>query len=219
MNILKVVVPGRNALAELERLRVQFPSTGLYPVLVGDDDDFQRIPFRAEGRETVEAILAESRQIDTRAWFRNRFESDPDAYPADEGEWPEWIEELGIVTHLESDSCAPKAKVLIGLLKVGSPWEAFAHLNWGGWNDCPWAAEHCAIHRTWAEQYGAEVVSITGDVVQCLVARPPQTREAGLELARQQYIYCPDIVDQGTKSIARLAMSLIDARYWYFWWD
>jgi hypothetical protein len=218
MNTLKVVVPGKSALAELERLRLQFSSTGLYPILFGDDEDYARIPNSAGNGAQVKAILQESQQIDPSHWFRQKFESDRDSYPADDGDWPEWSEELGIVTHLECDSCAPKAKVLIGLLKVAEPWESFAYLNWGGWADCPSAAEHCAIHRYWAEHYGAEVVSITGNAVQCYVRSPPETREIGLRLAREQYIYCPDIVNQGTRSIAQLAAGLIDSRCWYFGW-
>ncbi|WP_414650247.1 DUF4253 domain-containing protein, partial [Duganella sp.] len=34
-----------------------------------------------------------------------------------------------------------------------------------------------------------------------------------------QYLYCADIVDQGTESIEALAATLLNARVWYFWWD
>jgi hypothetical protein len=37
--------------------------------------------------------------------------------------------------------------------------------------------------------------------------------------ALEQYAYCPDLVDQGTKSLAALAATLQDAGVWYAWWD
>jgi hypothetical protein len=51
------------------------------------------------------------------------------------------------------------------------------------------------------------------------VARRPATREAALELAREQYLYCNDIVDQGTGSLSGLAASLTTDDWWFFWWD
>ena len=65
----------------------------------------------------------------------------------------------------------------------------------------------------------AEIVSVTQDVIEASVARPPETREHSLRLARQQFSYCTDIVTQGTETIANLAAGLINADAWFFWWD
>lgn len=35
----------------------------------------------------------------------------------------------------------------------------------------------------------------------------------------EQYRYCIDIVDQGVTSVSALAAILMEAPYWYFWWD
>ena len=40
-----------------------------------------------------------------------------------------------------------------------------------------------------------------------------------MELAWEQYWYCTDLVEHGHGSIANLAATLLDAPYWYFWWD
>jgi hypothetical protein len=47
----------------------------------------------------------------------------------------------------------------------------------------------------------------------------PATREEALELAREQYFYCNDIVDQGMGSYRRLAAGLMASDWWFFWWD
>lgn len=214
-------VSGVKALGELERLRGEYPRTGKYPVLFGDLEDYEAI------RENMEFAAADvppsfiSRQaIDPREWFARRISLDPDMFAAVEGDWPdEPVEQMGIITHLDVLTGKPKKEVIIGLLEISHPWESFATLSWGGWNECPGPEEHCAIHRYWATQYASDVVSVTRDVVQCTVARPPRDPEASLALARQQYIYCNDIVDQGTNTIAALAASLLNSPNWYFWWD
>ena len=241
LSVLKVA--GSQALAEVERLRAEFPETGRYPVLLGDDDDVDGIEESLDDDRTTSAILDGSTRIEPRRWFAERDEE----YMGDvtisdiglvlrtamrsarrrltavfqQNTWPSDMvpatEAIGIVTHLDGQK--PKSEVMIGLFAVDHPWQVFAHLKWGGWNACPYPEEHCALHRYWETLYGAQVVSITSDVVQCWVERPPMNRAASISLAHEQYLYCADIVDQGTQSDIVLAATLNGANYWYFWWD
>lgn len=215
-----ITTAGQDALAELNKLRSRANTTGAYPILFGELDEFERIEEGMEEDFDAQQTLKASESIILPDWFQTKSELEPELYQTDEGDWPdEFAGEMGIITHLDVVSRKPHKEVVIGLFKLASPWESFAQINWGGWNDCPFPQEHCAVHRYWASKYGAEVVSITGDVVQCTVARPPTDREAALRLAREQYIYCYDIVDQGTETIAALAAGLVNSKYWYFWWD
>ena len=47
----------------------------------------------------------------------------------------------------------------------------------------------------------------------------PVTREEALNLARVQYAYCNDIIDQGVGSYRALAAELMAHHWWFFWWD
>lgn len=218
METLKVT--GANALAELDRLRRETAKTGLYPILFGDADDFTTATEFESDELDPKALIKQSQGIDVGRWLATKADEHADLLQSEDGEWPtETFDEMGIVTHVDILSRKPHQEVLIGLLQLDAAWQAFAHLGWGGWNDCPFPADHCALHRYWQQQWGAEVVSITGSVVQCIVSRPPQDREAALRLAREQHIYCSDIVEQGTGSIAALAAGLVNSNYWYFWWD
>lgn len=218
-DIQLTTIPGANALIELERLRGLSSSSGLYPILLGDAEDKSRI-FEAmeDGPDPVET-LRYSQTIDPVQWLQKQRELEPHFDEMPEGDWPKHAGKMAIITHLDVLTRKPKREVFIALMKLNAPWEAFAYLRWGNWNACPEPAVHCALHRYWASRYGAEVISITGDIVQCVVARPPADRPASLQLAREQYIYCNDIVDQGTETIAALAASVMDCNYWYFWWD
>ncbi len=217
-----IAVSGADALDELRQSLAEAPETGYHPILVGDAADYDQILEGIEEGEDPEAILSKAERISASEWFMA--EQDDGGLDSDllSGEWPsrgEIEEEMGIITHLDLRTHKPKPEVLIRNFKIPAAWQAFAQLSWGGWNDCPTPAEHCAIHRYWAEKYGAEVVSITYDTVQCIVSRPPTDRDAAMKLAIEQYLYCGDIVDQGCQSITDLAASLMNSDYWYFWWD
>ena len=51
------------------------------------------------------------------------------------------------------------------------------------------------------------------------VATRPKTREEALALAREHYVYCADVIDQGFPSYSALAAYLMANDWWYFWWD
>lgn len=225
----RITVPGHRALAELDRLRAEHPTTGLYPVLMGDVEEIETILEGMEEAEPAAVALAKARIIDVplllSIWRGNMEDpdvDDPEGDPTTSEAWPasgHEPEAPGIITHLEVGTEEPLDAVVIGLFPVVKPWEVFAYIGYGGWNSCPHANEHVAIHRSWQERYGAEVVSLTPAIVQCVVSRPPLDRAGSLELAREQYVYCEDIVIQGTQTVGNLAASLQGARTWYFWWD
>ena len=78
---------------------------------------------------------------------------------------------------------------------------------------------HVALMRYWHEKYGAELMTLTRDVVEMSVARPPMTREDALELAKEKFLYCQDILTQGTQTLERLAAEHLGCPVWFFWWD
>jgi hypothetical protein len=94
-----------------------------------------------------------------------------------------------------------------------------AHLRWGGWNGCPAAEYHVAALREWRDRYGVELVGMSSDTINLHVKKRPVTREEALALAREQYVYCPDIIDQGVGTYSALAAALMAEDWWYFWWD
>ncbi|MCI9332694.1 MAG: DUF4253 domain-containing protein [Oscillibacter sp.] len=98
------------------------------------------------------------------------------------------------------------------------PWEVFAWMPFGGWNECPSDGEHIAAAKYWYKKYGAVPAVITRDVLEYDLSAPVK-REEAMELAMEQYAFCPDIVDQGCESVGYLADSLSKSTKWFFWWD
>ncbi|HEX3652286.1 MAG TPA: DUF4253 domain-containing protein [Rhizomicrobium sp.] len=136
------------------------------------------------------------------------------------GEWPKEKQEspgLTVLTDLLKGT--PLPKVRIALIPT-TDWTTIpAYLHWGGWNDCPPPEYHVAAFRTWRDRYGAELVGLSSDTLNLRVQRRPSTREEALSLAREQYVYCSDIVEQGTRDYSTLAATLMDSDWWFFWWD
>jgi len=46
-----------------------------------------------------------------------------------------------------------------------------------------------------------------------------KTEPEAMRLAARQWIFCEDIVSQGTQSIRGLAMEIYRSGHWVFWWD
>lgn len=110
-------------------------------------------------------------------------------------------------------------ELYIALLPAAKAAEIPAHYDSGGWNDMPMGEEHVVYMRHWAKTYGAELVGFAFDTVTFKVANPPKTEEAALALAKEHFGYCYDRVEQGSGSIEALAVELLGAKDWVFWWD
>jgi len=159
----------------------------------------------------------------------SRFELTPEEFwdlwaampdePPPVGEWPaEPSPSVGLTVAIKYDR-TPLPEVQIALIPTDDWTTIPAHLRWGGWNGCPRAEYHVAALRSWRNRFGAELIGLSSDRMDLRVARRPDTREQALELAREQYIYCKDIVDQGEGTLSGLAACLISDDWWNFWWD
>jgi hypothetical protein len=219
---------GASAIGFWQKLRGLVTETGYWPVVVGGreelDEHIARLP-KHTGKAT-EAIIEASRRISGPEWLRYDFENEEDSAPR--GEWPSeyepwdrftipykerWIASEGRMEY------GPLPIVYVALVPTAVGWQIPAYLKIGDWNSCPKPEEHCAVLRYWEDHYGAEVVGMSYDTFELQVARPPENRESALELAQEQFAYCPDIVWQGVDTIEALAANLLNGHVWYFWWD
>jgi hypothetical protein len=170
---------------------------------------------------TPDALIELARQIDVEQWLEERAGEDPEYYEIEQAAWPEddQLPNTSITAHCDVLTHEPYPQVIITVLPASEAWMAPCYLKIGNWNDVPKAEEHAALFKYWSEKYGATVACIADDVIEMTVSRPASTREAALELAKQQFVYCADIVHQGVGSVEALAATLLGATVWYFWWD
>lgn len=230
-----LAVPGESAIEAWHDARALVPKTKRYPVIVGGPIDYGG-EVKTEFEQTLEAArysarklsitvdreLAAASRIDVGQWFTKRtrhLEIRPKELEA-QTPLPRYEyakDQFG--SNLDVVSGEPLDEVEIALLPTTDGAEAPAYLLWGGWNDTPLPREIVAVFRHWAQTHDAEVVAMTGDVVEMRVGTPPSDAEDAIDLAREHFIFAPDNVWQGTGDLETLAAAVQDAEVWYFWWD
>lgn len=114
----------------------------------------------------------------------------------------------------ETDMTHP---VILARIPVRHPWEVFAHLPFGNWNDCPDTPQLMAVARYWFEKFGAVPAVMTHDELDFALPKPIGW-ELAVQTAFEQYAFCPDM-DQNHESVGALADTLRQSKIWYFWWD
>ena len=110
--------------------------------------------------------------------------------------------------------------LILAKIPVKNPWEIFAYLPFGNWNECPDTPDLMAVAKYWFEQHGAIPAAISHDELEFLLPAPV-SQEQAMEVAAEQYGFCPDIVDQeqDDPTVGNLADVLRQSTVWYFWWD
>jgi hypothetical protein len=216
-----IKIPNENALAELEKLRNDFSISKKYPFLIGRVRQFT--DFRELDQDEAQEIIALSKGLEATEWFK-KCEQDVRANEwFDEeilGVWEDFDGEREDLPYILKENLRNKVdNAYIGLADISESWMLPAFLRFGGWNECASPDAQCSIMRYWQEKYGAEILSVSDDVIECTVKNPPQTRAEAMKLAWEQYLYCADIVDQGTQTVSNLGALLLNANLWFFWWD
>lgn len=209
-----VTSPSTRALSTWRDLRTK---PGIVPILLGTRSDAEgALEIMSFHESPTEAILAQGLAFDIDAWMKQQVEAEPDYYEHDESETGP-VEPLDPLT--PARGLKPHSEVFFALVPTETPWHVPAHLKPGGWNECPDPAVHVAFFKRWYDQYAAVPTTITNDIIEFHVERPPRTRADATKLAREQFIYCPDLVNQGVGTLGNLAAALVDSKCWYFWWD
>lgn len=110
--------------------------------------------------------------------------------------------------------------LILAKIPVKNPWEIFAYLPFGGWNECPDTPELMAVAKYWFEQHGAVPAAMSHDELEFLLPAPVSEKEA-IDVAVELYGFCPDVIDQGSEdaTVGALADVLRQSTVWYFWWD
>lgn len=219
-----VQAPGASALQEWERLK----SAGRgVPVVVGSDEELDALLLNnfhptwsiQEDPPDVADVLAKADRIPNAAQRTLDKIGLVFARPP-VGPWPDQPPaSAGLSLSLNVLTGDPIETVQIVLVPTHDWTEVPAHLRFGGFEMNPPPESHSAAFRSWRDRYGAELVGMSFDTLNLRIATRPASRDEALTLAREQFRYCRDIVDQGVGTLSNLAAGLMADDWWYFWWD
>lgn len=112
-------------------------------------------------------------------------------------------------------------EVILAKVPTTDPWEIFAWIPMGGWNECPPTEYIMAIMKYWYEKYQFQTIVICGDMIEGMVPEKPATEEEAVEIGTEHYAFCPDLIEQccGDATIGQWADTLLQSVIWFFWWD
>lgn len=221
---------GEGALASWRALRDQHGSTGLWPVILGTDASVvDQMTWRVSILSEDAPGIPELSAVPPAPELFVQWLGDPkhDDYL---GDVPRHLAKLeadqsAIRARLEArpDSEAVRAvkaaRVHLGLVPARGGWEVPALLAWSAGEGLDIGGpEHLSVLHFWHESYGAEVVAMSLDQLECLVTNPPDDARGAFELAVQHYAYCPALMDNLAPAMGALAATLF-GRHWFFDWS
>jgi len=215
-------VPGNKAVAAFHELRRQGQAQGFSPLIISDDQVLARCYEILDGGErNPTATLQTAATVSVPQWFAERDEEEGYEAEVEIGIWPAEVAPQRTLEAVQTGFKTKTVRRTVYLVKLPTPnsWEIPAYLPFGGWNACPMPEEHVAIARQWHEHYGATIAATAGDTLEYFVERPPQDKGVAEQLAREHFLYCTDIVEQGVGTLRNLAATVLNAEYWFFWWD
>lgn len=159
---------------------------------------------------------------DAQEWFTEKLTEMKEQYgeywdeiTADSGNTGDKIDKLSGFVDFGTKKAA---EVIIAKIPTDKPWEIFAWLPFGGWNECPEPETMMSVGRYWFQKYGAIPALISHDILE-FAAQPVKDRSAAIGLSLEQYAFCNDIIDQGFQELCVLADVLTKSSVWFFWWD
>lgn len=225
---------GVDAFRIWSELRALHDRTGWWPVLAGPPDELDSVfvglqPSFAQG--IPDGGVPDARDLLAR-WARDAEEylhDSDDRTPADADPFAAPAQQLAAHVAAEIDldrvggthiSALDQERTVLCLVQARHGYEVPALLNWlGACNYDITGAQHQAVLRHFKKRYGAELVTLEGDVLELLITRRPRTPQAVAIAALEQYAYCGDVVDQGVGSVEALVETQLLRGSWYFWWD
>lgn len=210
---------------DLVDLRGSFNTSSIeqeYNQLVGNDNG---IPVMAVPSESVREAQAESAgshdgsystymdtaskealTINTAKFFRQRRKEYEELLTC-EDDFEEEVEDAGMAE-----------EALLYLIPDKECWKLPLWFPMGGFNECPTPEEQAAVFKKWHEEYGAVPYYVSEDTWKLRVERLPSRRDIH-RLAKEQLLFCIDLLALFPGGIKQLEEHLLKSDVWTFWWD
>ena len=221
---------GAAALQTWRSLRERHPLTGLWPVILGPsrsvvDQLTWRVDILSQDKPGVPTL----EEVPSPAELLQRWMGDPalDDYLGDvprhlaklEADQASIRDRLAARSDADALRMVKGERVHIGLVPASAGWEVPALLAWAGAEKLEVTGpEHMSVLHFWHQSYGAELVSLGMEQMECLVDNPPADARGAFELAVQHYAYCPALMDNLAPAMGALAATLF-GRHWIFDWS
>lgn len=194
---------------------------GFFPVLIDTDTCFydsldDTACYDDEKFNEWKAEMLNRNYDNGQAYLRERFEKVKEEY-RDYGDWQdEVVGTEDAVNPIDDFDFTEGSNIYLVEVPVKEPWQVFAYIPFGGWNECPDTDEQMAVAKYWYEKYGAVPAHFSNDMIQYYVPKP--VTDNTMSVAEEHMGYCEDAVLQGD-NLTTLAATIKESTVWTFWWD
>lgn len=104
----------------------------------------------------------------------------------------------------------------IAVVPYGNDYEYLAAVRLSGINYDISHEDVIARYKEWDEKYDLDLLGANFEWLEAEIAIAP---ESWMQFAKRVYAFCPDVVDQGTGTVAALAKEMERSGRLYLWWD
>jgi len=226
--VREIIVDQGDALALAEALRQDFADTGIWPLIIDGDPEYETAHSIREhvepgdGVEVGQAAIEASRGIDPLTLL-------PDGMKTKQVDTPAALQLMKAPQSIRSTSLGINMREGTGVLveldpsyghillvPCDAPWESVVRVGFGACN-CPPPIEQAAFLRCFAEGAGAEPLAINHDTLWIAMTRKVEDPAEAVRLARVFVRYCYELVDQGHEAVAAALRG--GPSIWALWWD
>lgn len=106
--------------------------------------------------------------------------------------------------------------LILAKIPTTRPWEVFAWVPFGGWNECPAPDMMMAVSKHWYEKYGAVPAAISHDALE--FSTETVDIKHAKQLAKEHCAFCPELIMEGG-CLGEIIGALTKSTVWFFWWD
>lgn len=104
----------------------------------------------------------------------------------------------------------------VGILKTTDEYEILRVQHTNGYNYDIGPEEIVAKLKEWDNRYSLDIIGADLDWFEARFSKTPNNMTA---FAKEVYEFCPDVVDQGTETVEKLAEEMSREKTIYCWWD
>ncbi len=164
--------------------------------------------------------LLSAKPADAKKWLSKTIKQMAESDMLDEEEYPDFLDEMYDDEDEENEdhefSGFGDNDLILAKIPTTHPWEVFAWVPFGGWNECPNPDMMMAVSKHWYEKYGAVPATISHDTLE-FSATPVKSKQAK-QLAKEHCAFCPEII-MSDCYIGEVIDALTKSTVWFFWWD
>lgn len=164
-------------------------------------------------KEVYEEIKSNADEVNVENFFNEYKETNKNLFN-------EWVKGKSEIDSYEAynDLYVLSDEIYLAMIPSENPYDVFAYIPMGNFNECPNNHELLAVFKHWYEKYGVIPAIITRDSVHISLSKTLSDDEIE-QLAEEILLLNMETQNFAYSTKEDLVKGLKHSKYWMFWWD